>query len=241
MTTVRLAHAGPSSIIARCLDSYPAPALLVSYYYVKDFTRHRSKYIFRDYVLDSGAFSAFNSKVEVDLGTFINFSKTALETDKQLSEVYALDVIGDWKKSLNNTKKMWAAGVEAIPCFHFGEPWELIKGLAADYPKIAIGGAVGLSTKKKNKFAAECFARVWPKKIHGFGFGAVSSILSLPFHSCDATNWEIGPCMYASWKKFGNVSLRGSKYSIRSQVDYYLELERKAKFKWRREMQQLGV
>ncbi len=161
--------------------------------------------------------------------------------DPTLTEVFALDVIGDWKESLNNTEEMWRQGIPAIPCFHYGEPWELLKRLAKDYPKIAIGGCVG--KRDKDKFAGQCFARVWPKKLHGFGFGSEQSIMLYPWHSVDATNWEIGPCKFGRWASFGNanISVRGSQQNLRAEVEWYLELERKARNRWKKEMAQLAT
>jgi hypothetical protein len=185
--------------------------------------------------MDSGAFSAFSSGVEIDLQAYIDCCQELLATDPTLTEVFALDVIGDWKASLKNAEEMWRQGVEAIPCFHYGEPWDLLKGLAKDYPKIALGGCVG--KKDKDKFALQCFARVWPKKVHGFGFGSEKSIMTIPFHSVDATNWEMGPCAYGRWNAFGGkMSVRGSAQNLRAEVEWYLELERKARDRWKREM-----
>lgn len=215
------------------------PALLVSYYYLEPFLKNRSRYHFRDWVMDSGAFSAHNSGVEIKHQDYLDCCKLHLESDPQLSEVFALDVIGDWRAGLKNAEEAWKQGVEAIPCFHYGEPWELLRGLAKDYPKVAIGGCVG--KRDKDKFAGECFARVWPKKLHGFGFGSEKSLMLYPWYSVDATNWELLPCKYGRWAAFGNasISVRGSKQNLRSEVEWYLDLERRARERWKSEMQKL--
>ena len=44
-----------------------APALLVSFFYLNLFQDNRHQFHFRDWVLDSGAFSAHNSGVEINL------------------------------------------------------------------------------------------------------------------------------------------------------------------------------
>jgi hypothetical protein len=210
------------------------PALLVSYYYLKPFLANQAKYHYRDWVMDSGAFSAHNSGVEIKLQDYIDTCKRLMDEDKTLTEIFALDVIGDYRGTLKNTEEMWWQGVPAIPCFHYGSPWDVLKGIAKDYPKIAIGGCVGRGDK--DKFAAQCFARVWPKKIHGFGFGAEKSIMALPWHSVDATNWEMGPCAVGRWQKYGALSVRGSKQNLKDEVKWYLELEQRARFRWRKEM-----
>lgn len=213
-----------------------SPALLVSYVYLEAFLKNLHQYQFRDWVLDSGAFSAHQSGTKIELQAYIDTCKKLLANDPKLTEVFALDVIGDWKASLRNYEEMWKQGVPAIPCYHYGEPEHVLRTLARDYPKIAIGGCAMMKIDKKNAFAGQCFARVWPKKIHGFGFGSERSIMSFPFHSVDATNWELGPCKYGRWASFGQMSVRGSKQNLRSEVEWYLALERRARDRWAKEM-----
>lgn len=225
----------------RPVEGEDIPALLVSYYYLPQFKQNRTAYRFRDWVMDSGAFSAHNSGKEIDLMEYIDECHKLIETDPDLVEIYSLDVIGDWKASLKNTEIMWKHGIPAIPCFHADEPWDVLVGLARDYPKIALGGVALAKIGLKMKWAAQCFARVWPKKIHGFAFCSESAVLGLPFHSVDATSWEIGPCKYGQWKAFGNqrVSVRGSKQNLRAEIQWYIELEKKARVRWKKEMELL--
>lgn len=243
---VRLAHGpgaqGDNVLVGRHgvkpMDDDSLPGLLVSYYYLPQFLENRHRYHYRDWVMDSGAFSAHNSGAEIKLEEYIDKCKELMATDPTLTEIYSLDVIGDWKGSLKNTEKMWKAGVPAIPCFHADEPWDALIGMARDYPKIALGGVALAKSGKKMAWAKQCFARVWPKKIHGFAFCSETAVLSLPFHSVDATSWEIGPCKYGQWRAFGGqrVSVRGSKQNLRVEVEWYLELERKARARWKKEM-----
>lgn len=231
--TVRLAMAQGQAERNGTLDQPTPlrPALLVSYFYLDPFLKNRARYAYRDWVMDSGAFSAKQSGAEIDLHAYIDCCRRLLAEDPTLSEVYALDVIGDWRATVRNAEAMWAAGVPAIPCYHVGSPESVLIGLARDYPKIALGGAVGY--RQKDAWAAQCFARVWPKPIHGFGFGGERSILALPWHSVDATNWELGPCKFGRWQSFGNMSIRGSKQNLRAEVEWYLRLERKARARWK--------
>jgi hypothetical protein len=217
------------------------PALLVSYAYLKPFQKNQARFAYRDWVLDSGAFTAHASGTPVNLNDYIDTCKRLRDSDPTLTEIFALDVIGDWHASLKNCELMWKAGVEAIPCFHVGEPEHVLKTIAKDYPKIALGGAVGY--RKKDQWAAQCFSRVWPKKIHGFGFGAPSSIMALPWHSVDATNWEIGPCKFGRWQSMGGqyVNWRGGKQNLRAEVEFYLDLEYKARRKWAGAMTSLST
>ena len=217
------------------------PALLVSYVYLKPFLKNRERYHYRDGVMDSGAFSAHNSGTVIDLQDYIDTCTHLMEEDPTLSEIFALDVIGDWRAGLKNTEEMWRQGITAIPCFHplQKEPWDVLKGIAKDYPKIAVGGLVGVNQKLKRKVISEVFARVWPCKIHGFGMSSEEMVLGFPFHSVDATNWEMGPCAFGNWKTYGALSVRGSQQNLRSEVEWHLALESKARRRWRKEMAQL--
>jgi hypothetical protein len=221
------------------MNNTSAPALLVSYYYLEPFLKNQSRYRYRDWVMDSGAFSAHNSGVSIDILAYIEKCKELLTSDPTLTEVYSLDVIGDWRASLRNTERMWEAGIQAIPCYHINEPEDVLKEMAKIYPKIALGGVAMAKGGIKMKFASQCFARVWPKKIHGFGYGTESHIMSLPWHSVDATNWELGPCKFGRWAAYGNMSVRGSNQNLRSEVEHYLEIERRARVRWRKQMQEL--
>ncbi len=212
------------------------PALLVSYVYLDPFLKHRHRYQFRDWVLDSGAFSAHHSGTVIPLDEYIHCCQTHLATDAQLTEVFSLDVISDWRASVRNVERMWEAGVPAIPTYHHGEPESLLRDLAAHYPKVALGGAVGLKAAYKLRWAEQCFARIWPKRIHGFGFGSTTHILALPWHSVDATNWEAGPCRFGKWRRYGKMSVRGSAQNLRAEVEDYLTIETQARVKWRKEM-----
>ena len=64
--------------------------------------------------------------------------------------------------------------------------------------------------------------------------------MALPWDSVDATNWELGPCKFGQWRSFGKMSVRGSNQNLRSEVEYYLKLERKARSKFGKLLEGLG-
>lgn len=220
------------------------PALLVAYVQLHLFEKFRHTYHFRDWVMDSGAFSAFNSGAEIKLQDFIDCCKRYRERDPSLTEIYALDVIGDWKASLHNTEEMWRQGVEAIPCYHWGEPWDVLVGMARDYPKVALGGVAQLrSPQKVRDWVGQCFARIWPKKVHGFAMGTEKAIMSMPFHSTDATNWELRPRKFGIYDYFGRgsrIPVRGGARNLKLEILRYLDMEKRAREKWRKQMKEIG-
>lgn len=146
--------------------------------------------------------------------------------------------IGDHKASHKNWQAMMAAGIEAIPTFHVGSPWSALSALK-DAPKIALGGMVRKHRKLKTKWVQECFARIWPKRVHGFGLMPQPILRSFPFHSVDASNWLMAS-KYGAWMAFpGLKTSRGSSKNLTVEVEWCLELERELKGRWRKQMKQL--
>lgn len=239
MTTIRLAHepkAQGSVTLRRGLPELPA--LLVSYVYLKGWPELQQQIQYRDWVLDSGAFSAHNSGVDVKLEDYIDTARKLQESDPTLSEIYALDVIGDPEASIANADEMNRQGVPAIPTFHLGSHWSYLDDIARRYDKIAIGGLAHSSHAQRMEFTGQVFARVWPKKVHGFAMAGRRMVMAYPFHSVDSTSWEIGPCKFGTYKSFrgSNLAIRGANQNLTAEVNSFLKLERLAKAKWRREL-----
>ena len=211
------------------------PALLVSFFYFDGFARYRDRYAFRDYALDSGAYSVKHSGGIIDLGAYIDACLERLATDPQCTEVFALDVIDDWRASEKNTERMWKAGVPAIPVYHRGEPEGLLAAMARGFPKIGLGGVSQLrSTSAKLHWVEQCFARAWPARIHGLAVGNEKIMDKVPFHSVDATNWILGPAGFGSYKSMGKPhrAPRGKDVNLRAEVQWWLKLERRLKQRW---------
>lgn len=236
--TVRLASATPGPRTETALRPYASgnPALLISYAYYGFFAKHREKYAFRDWALDSGAFSAHNSGKTIVLQEYIDLCLELMRTDPTLTDIFALDVIGDHEASRVNAEIMWDAGVPVIPAFHPGEPWSVLEDLAREFPKIALGGVVRWKAKRKLDWVSQCFARAWPARIHGFGMASDKLLRTVPFHSTDASSWETGPCAFGNWRVFGDMSVRGGHQNLRAEVESYLRLETELRQRWSKEM-----
>ena len=248
MTTIRLATDGTSyaydslQLIPRGCDR--APSLLVAWPFYRKFNRVSSELKYRGWALDSGAFSVYESGAHVDIEQYIDSVHKIMAGRNPPEEVFALDVIGDHKRTLLNTRRMHDAGIPAIPCFHIGSPWGALVDLASTNDKIAIGGmARGISRSSRSKayFFDQCFGRIWPKKVHGFGLMNEKILMKVPFHSVDATNWQMAPLMYGQYKTRGHLPLLGKikQANFASDIDWYLELERRVSFRWRRELAEL--
>jgi hypothetical protein len=200
---------------------------LVSYVYAGQFQKERHLFDWGRLSLDSGAFTVWNKGESIDLQDYIAFAR-----DFGADEVFALDVIGDHRASRRNADAMMEAGIPCIPTYHVGEPEGALKELARDFPKIAIGGvARGAGKGLRRRFVEEVFARVWPKKIHGFALTDDDLLRDFPFHSVDSSSWNLAPRAFGQWKSYDNLKVPGivgAHYDLWGEVDIYLRREQMA-------------
>jgi hypothetical protein len=241
MTTIRLAVNGKfrqEVITLKQCEECPPP-LLVSFFYLRHVDPIFKDIHYRDWVMDSGAFSAATTRKVIDINEYIDCCLKRKEEDPSLKEVFSLDVIGDHEASLKNWQKMEDAGVRAIPTFHYGTDINAIKDMPKT-EKIALGGMVGQNKKEKIKFAEQCFARTWPKKIHGFGVTSEAILSRVPFHSVDASSWSYSPGRFGRWRSMpGFVSERSTSKNLKKEVQWYISLEKKMKNLWKKELNRL--
>ena len=148
-----------------------------------------------DLFLDSGAFSAYTQGVQINLDEYIAFVHEHLP---YLSVYANLDVIGDTEATLQNQKKMEAAGLHPLPCFHYGEPISYLTHYLKHYDYVAIGGVAQASTSALVPWLDELFASYicgkdgWPTvKVHGFAVTSLRLMKRYPWYSVDSTSWVV--------------------------------------------------
>ena len=149
-----------------------------------------------DLFLDSGAFSAFTQGVSIDIQEYIAF----IHENKGNLSVYAnLDVIGSPEGTWKNQKIMERAGLNPLPCFHYGEDFKWLRRyLDQGYEYIALGGMVPISTPNLLVWLDQVFGNFicdekgMPKiKVHGFGLTSFRLMLRYPWYSVDSTSWVV--------------------------------------------------
>lgn len=236
MTTLYLAYGSAAhETLSKHAGDGPV-SLLVAYPELQNFLKRRHEYNVERWVMDSGAFTVMNSGGTIDVN---DYAQACLAVQGDAAEIFGLDVIGDHVGTRKNNEHLWNMGIDAIPAFHMGEPWSALDAMK-DRPKIALGG-IARKGSGRELWIKQCFARVWPKKIHGFGLTARAMMALAPFHSVDSASWIFGPA-FGVWSGFtGNYA----KFSIRGYRDFWIEVEehRKreawAKWRWAKEMAQL--
>lgn len=248
---IRLAHVpgaqGDNNLLGRNgipkLPPEKWPGILISYWYLDKFLHRQKEYAYRDWMLDSGAFSAYNEKTTIDLDLYIDVCQLLLERhDIAPVEIIALDVIGSGEGSLKNAWKMKYAGLNVIPVFHIGEDWKLLDEYCENWDKVGLSCRLGEGVPTSMRFYEQCFARQWPKKFHSFGWVGEKMLLEFPFHSSDSADWEIKPCQFGTWRAFAKegstnyLNWKGSSQNLESEVEWYLKLEERLRVRWKKEM-----
>lgn len=158
----------------------------------------KSRALGLDLFLDSGAFTAFTKKKEIQTSLYADYVK---RTRHYWSVCSSLDVIGEGETAARGSyqalQELHRLGADVIPVFHVREPdhW-LEKYIADGHPYIAIGGMVPESTP----WLMDRLDGLWgtiltqtnglPKlKVHGFGLTVFSLMFRYPWFSVDSTSW----------------------------------------------------
>lgn len=136
-------------------------------------------------MLDSGAFSVWNMGKTIDIYKYIEFIK---ENDIEI--YFNLDVIGDVEGTKKNQKIMEDNGLNPIPVFHYGEPFEYLDWLVKQgYTYIGIGGTVGKSVQQREKFFNDIYERHPNIDYHALGVTAKVLVEKYNWYSVDSTSW----------------------------------------------------
>lgn len=218
------------------------PYYLESYHYVgkptmlKRVRREKENYFERTgkevvFFLDSGAFSAYSLGATIDIGRYCDY---CLQNADVFNYASVLDVIdfNDSARSIKGTYQnlleMERRGVKALPCFHYGEPEEVLEHYVANYEYITLGGMVPISTKQLMIW----LDRIWPKymcnpdgtpkiKVHGFGLTSLPLMMRYPWYSVDSSTWvqwgSNGMILIPRSGKQINISARSGSRKMQDQ------------------------
>lgn len=172
--------------------------------------------------LDSGAFGAHTRGAKLDLGQYCDYIRAHASA---LHAYAALDVIGDWRATAENLKLMRAQGLDPVPVFHSGEPYELLGDIAASCGYIALGGMASDSPAREDlqKHLDRCFAileKHWPVRVHGFGIMAQWALERYPFYSVDSSAAIVSAGMGRVMRfTGGRLVADGWKEDVRATLD----------------------
>lgn len=138
--------------------------------------------------VDSGAFSAFKLKKNVNLEEYCNF---ILKNKDIIFKYFSLDVIGNPEKTRENLKIMLDKGLNPIPVFTRGDNPKYISDYYKNSDIIGIGGLVGTNAPKQQiKYLMENFCL--NKKVHWLGYTGINLIKYYKPYMCDSSSWTYG-------------------------------------------------
>lgn len=182
-------------------------------------------------MLDSGAFSAWNS------GKVIDFARlTAEARRKRWGSVVSLDVIGDWQRSkLNAWRMRQAVGGHVMPVFHIGEPLALLRDYCAAFGVVGLSCRFGETIAESLKWLDDCYRQSYPHRFHSFGWLANDALRRFPFYSGDAVTWAMVPPTFGRWIKMGMLRTR-AKVSLLAQVHAVAEQQAFLRARWAKEL-----
>ena len=170
----------------------------------------------RSLLIDSGAFSAWNSNRIINIGEYTDW---VLENLDKADFFVNLDVIpgspgkipssveveDSAKKGWRNYHYMLRRGVpveKLIHVFHMGEEMKWLNRML-DFPYIGLSPANDRNTRDKKLWLERCMDVVTDKdgmplnKWHGFAVTSPSMMKEFPWYSVDSASW----CLSAVWGK----------------------------------------
>ena len=181
--------AGRKDEIAAIRQARPS-RLLLSYFYFR--RKNLSEFISRlgyrpEILIDSGAWSAFNSGVEISVVNYMNY----LQANRDLIDQYiSMDVIGDSDLSLYFWLIMRQKGFRPIPVYHYKEDEKFLKYYARRSEIIAIGGTVPEPNKRIVAEWTRLIAWTYPEiKFHLLGSSSRKIIDTVDLYSVDSSTW----------------------------------------------------
>ena len=162
--------------------------VLISYFYSKTRdTDFKQKYNFKSYFIDSGAFSALTQNKNIDID---EYCKWLIKRKGTYDVCAALDVIGDDKASLVNARYMRDKyNLKVIPCFHYGDSWDLLDIYCKEWDYVALGGLVKRSKIKVKSWLDSVFSKYKNHKFHGFGLTSFEFMKRYPWYSVDSSTF----------------------------------------------------
>jgi hypothetical protein len=165
--------------------------LLTSYAYARKWSADRWDAVANDdrfeLLLDSGAFSAFNSGQEIALPDYMQFVE---KYGDRLCGYMLLDKLQDPAQTEKNLLTMRGAGLAPIPIHVFGDDEARMNDLFAASPWVALGGfrrphrgsAPASYVKAKMTWASG-------RRVHWLGYTNHAMVRAFKPYSCDSSNY----------------------------------------------------
>lgn len=188
--------------------------ILETYYYLqknKEFPRLIRN--FKNFLLDSGAFTFMSGASKVDFDLYVeDYAEFIKKWDIQ--NFFELDidsVVGLKEVERLRLKLEKLSGRKPIPVWHIGRGKDYYLQMIKEYSYVAIGG-IAAKEMPVSKFEALFpymigMAHKNGCKVHGLGYTKVDNLRKYRFDSIDSTTWTVGG-RFGEASKFKNGSIK---------------------------------
>lgn len=137
-------------------------------------------------LLDSGAFTFWKKNKEFSIDQYMKFiSNCPIDPWKY----FALDVVGDEKKTKLNLDILWTNGFKPAPIFTRGADPKIIDEYYRQSDLIGIGGLVG--TRGNKGFIKGIMKHIGKRDVHWLGFTQNDYLHHYRPFSCDSSSWSM--------------------------------------------------
>ena len=168
---------------------------------------------FKDFVLDSGAFTFMNServnidwdKYLEDYAAFIKANRVEKFFELDIDVITGYDKVKEYRSRLEGL-----TGRPSIPVWHRSRGYAEFIRLCEEYPYIAVGGiAIKHIRREEYKHFTRLIKEAHKRncKIHALGFTNPSELRKYHFDSVDSSSWTCGG-RYGSLYEFRGGQLR---------------------------------
>lgn len=190
--------------------------VLVSYYFLMKDKRLLSAVNSladkKEFIIDSGAFTAWTQGIEISLDDYISFINM---NKSKFNHFVNLDVIGDAETTERNMQViMKRTGIEPITVYHGGEDLIYLKHMVKNYEYIGLSSNAKWPAEKQSNWL-KVINGIFPftkHKFHCFGFVPLREKFIHTLYSGDSATW-------ARLAGFGNIICPLTLKTLRISVD----------------------
>lgn len=143
-----------------------------------------------NFLVDSGAFTAYHAGSEISLPDYMEFCKRVHD---KCYQYIMLDVIANPVRTRQNLDTMLQAGLKPMPVFTIGEEFSVVKELVEYNECICVaGGAATKGPVMQARIQKAYKASKGKAKIHGLAFVKYPLVAQLPMITCDSSTYTAG-------------------------------------------------
>ena len=209
------------------IRSFPRTiSILGSYYNIS----HRNKKLyttiipyFKDFMLDSGAFSFINSqKAKINWDEYLEkYASYISETHTEKYFEFDIDMLVGYEKVKEYRARLEAlTGIPSIPVWHRSRGQDEFLRLCDEYSYVAVGGiAIKHIRFDEYKYFTTLIQEAHRRncKIHALGFTHLTEVRKYHFDSVDSSTWTTGG-RYGSVFMYRNGHMRMQKRKANTRV-----------------------